>query len=1227
MTSNLDSAIPTFTYDQIADQLTTGYWRATSRDERRFDVDVGGTLTVNISALTAAGQSLALTALSAWSAVTGLTFQQTTDLGDIRFDDNQSGAYANYSVTGNVINYSWINVSTSWINYYGTNEDSYSLQTYIHEIGHALGLGHAGNYNGSASYPNDALYTNDSWQASIMSYFSQTENTSIDATRAFVMTPMIADIIAMRSLYGTTSTFLATDTIFGLNSTAGGIYDFFAAGTPNNITSVTIIDDGGNDLIDYSHVNADQNFNLNDESISDVAGYVGNLSIARDTIIENVRAGSGDDTIIGNEVNNLITGNGGNDIIDGAAGEDTAIFSGNFSEYTITQTPEGSYIVAHTGGTQQDETDTLTNVENLSFADRTIAVTDLPITDNLLVNGSFEMPNLAAGEWTHLTEIAGWKAISGGEIEIWNGVNGVVAPEGTQHAELDYTTGVDGFYQDVETVSGQTYNLSLEASARPGSAASTQGVQIFWNGVLVGEFAPNVDWTTHTFDVVGTGGNDRLMVRELASQDDGFGALLDNFSLVADGLPNTAPVAVDDDLGIYTENLYSVSVPPSYLTDNDTDADGDTLTVSAVSETTEAGSSVSISESGSVTYLTNNAFDYLAEGESVTDTFTYTIDDGRGGTDTATVSLEIGGINDAPIVSVPIQDQDAIENTAFSFTLPADAFTDVDASDVLTYTATLEDDSALPSWLTFDGTTFTGTPPDGAEGVINVKVTASDGRANVSDIFELSISNDAPPPTNLLVNGSFEDPDLAAGEWTHLTEIAGWKAISGGEIEIWNGVNGVVAPEGTQHAELDYTTGVDGFYQDVETVSGQTYNLSLEASARPGSAASTQGVQIFWNGVLVGEFAPNVDWTTHTFDVVGTGGNDRLMVRELASQDDGFGALLDNFSLVADSVPAPNSAPIAVDDDLTTLSIPQSTTVRFQDSRFTSNDTDVDGDTLTMTSVSATSAAGAVVSYNTLDGLVSYSTNGKFSYLAEDEETTDTFTYTVSDGQGGTDTATATVKIVGANDAPIVANEIADQETDAYQSFNFTLPADVFSDPDTSDVLQITASDLTVPTTATLADGAALPAWLSFDGETFSGTPTNADSGTLFIQVTASDGITSVSDVFELNVTLAPPAEPLGDNVSNPLILDEEDAFSFHADADVSQFISPTTGLTQTPQFDVSPAIELETMMAAFQEDQIDAPSNGVVGNTMDLTTQFMFDHSEDLPDTLDIPAMDSFLY
>jgi hypothetical protein len=68
---------------------------------------------------------------------------------------------------------------------------------------------------------------------------------------------------------------------------------------------------------------------------------------------------------------------------------------------------------------------------------------------------------------------------------------------------------------------------------------------VVWNGVLIDTVTPaNANWTTLTFDVVGTGGIDALTIREVASQaTDGWGAMLDNFSLTATA-PNVAASAV-----------------------------------------------------------------------------------------------------------------------------------------------------------------------------------------------------------------------------------------------------------------------------------------------------------------------------------------------------------------------------------------------------------------------------------------------------------------------------------------------------------------------------------------------------------------------------------------------------------------------------------------------------------------------------------------------------------
>ena len=79
--------------DDIVYYLTNGYWEGTESTRRKFDVQPGGTLTANITALTPEGQHLARLALDSWTNITGINFEFVDhDDAHIRFDDNQDGA-------------------------------------------------------------------------------------------------------------------------------------------------------------------------------------------------------------------------------------------------------------------------------------------------------------------------------------------------------------------------------------------------------------------------------------------------------------------------------------------------------------------------------------------------------------------------------------------------------------------------------------------------------------------------------------------------------------------------------------------------------------------------------------------------------------------------------------------------------------------------------------------------------------------------------------------------------------------------------------------------------------------------------------------------------------------------------------------------------------------------------------------------------------------------------
>jgi len=128
--------------------------------------------------------------------------------------------------------------------------------------------------------------------------------------------------------------------------------------------------------------------------------------------------------------------------------------------------------------------------------------------------------------------------------------------------------------------------------------------------------------------------------------------------------------------------------------------------------------------------------------------FLKTID--SGGKEKATpFIISVNNLNEAPIVANPIIDLETDLNEVFNFSFPINTFTDDDAGDVLTYSATLSNGNPLPFWLSFNYNTrtFTGIPE--VEESIIIKVKAIDSSTLfVEDEFQLTITN---------INGFNED--------------------------------------------------------------------------------------------------------------------------------------------------------------------------------------------------------------------------------------------------------------------------------------------------------------------------------------------------------------------------------------------------------------------------------------------------------------------------------------
>ena len=321
---------PAATLDQLAAFLTNGYWVSSGRAAHRFDTTDSNVITVNLSALTAEGQALALAAMDAWEMVANLDFRVVTSAAEITFDDDEAGAFATYTASGGVTLDASVNVDVGWLASQGSAFGTYGFQTYIHEIGHALGLGHQGPYNSTASFPDDARFPNDSWSLSIMSYFSQDTNFYDPSALAFLLTPMMADVVAIQNLYGRpVNGVTAGNTVWGEGSTLRNFLgDFFRAefnGTPGAMEGVafTLYDEGGRDRVVFSTDTTDQLVSLEGQARWNVFGGTGNVLVARGTLIEDYVAGSGNDAVTGNRAGNSLRGNAGNDTLSGLGGNDT----------------------------------------------------------------------------------------------------------------------------------------------------------------------------------------------------------------------------------------------------------------------------------------------------------------------------------------------------------------------------------------------------------------------------------------------------------------------------------------------------------------------------------------------------------------------------------------------------------------------------------------------------------------------------------------------------------------------------------------------------------------------------------------------------------------------------------------------------------------------------------------------------------------------------------------
>ena len=446
--------------------------------------------------------------------------------------------------------------------------------------------------------------------------------------------------------------------------------------------------------------------------------------------------------------------------------------------------------------------------------------------------------------------------------------------------------------------------------------------------------------------------------------------------------------------------------------------------------------------------------------------------------------------NSSPQLVNPLPEQIAVAGVAYNFILAENTFTDPDG-DALIYTASLANGSALPLWLSFDGPsrTFSGTPGPTDVGTVEIRVTASDGSLSISDQFNLSVASEY--STDFRINAG-------GGQLTaYGTTFAADQSFNGGGTYSNTKITDIA---GTAEDGLYKTERYGAFSYNV-AVPSETYTVKLHFAeiyfGATGGGTGGAGKRVF---NVTGEGQPLLT----NFDIFAEVGAMTALVKEFeVNVTDGilnlfFSKVVDNAKVAAIQVISNNGTtnppPVANAGADQTVTADASGQASIQLNGSGSSDPDGTIDSYVWTQGGTQLATGATPTVSLPVG-------------------THTITLTVTDNQGATGTDQVTVTVTGSsseNQAPIVANSIPNQSTTAGVGYNFPFAQNTFSDPD-GDALVYTAS---------LANGSALPLWLSFDGpsRTFSGTPGPTDVGTVEIRVTASDGSLSISDQFNLSV-------------------------------------------------------------------------------------------------------------
>ncbi len=391
--------------------------------------------------------------------------------------------------------------------------------------------------------------------------------------------------------------------------------------------------------------------------------------------------GDGNDSIQGNEGDDYIRGAAGNDFLHGGTGTDTAVYSGSVKDYSYRRNGE-EFFLDHVGGSMIDGNDRLISIERLIFADAVIDLTqnNAPIAFNDAA--STDEDNSVSGnvlandfDWEghSMTAAAGtFNGVYGTLTLNSNGSYTYTPYASTQSLALGqnvtdsftYTVS-DGSLSDTGTLTVTIAGRNDAPTANPDSASTGENSPVTVNVLANDSDVDNGAVLTVTaasapagqgsvsvvsnqivfdpgsdFDHLDDGESANVLVSY--SITDEHGATSSSTLTITVNGANDAPVANDD----AASTSEDAAVAGNVLA-NDTDVDGESLTVANPGVYVGAYGTLTLNADGSYSYAPNVAAQGLDDGESAQEVFAYTASDGTV-SDSATLTVTVNGANDSP---------------------------------------------------------------------------------------------------------------------------------------------------------------------------------------------------------------------------------------------------------------------------------------------------------------------------------------------------------------------------------------------------------------------------------------------------------------------------------------------------------------------------------------------------------------------------------------------------